>query len=119
MAEGSGQVDFKGLVAGLAASALVVLQQVEALLSPGAASEEGQQGQAISAEERAKRVSEGMSGARQLIDTLAVLEAKTKGNLDAGEQELLQGALAELRLVYVRLSNRPGAGEGAGQRGGK
>ncbi|KPK79924.1 MAG: hypothetical protein AMS25_10965 [Gemmatimonas sp. SM23_52] len=57
-------------------------------------------------EEVQKRVRDGLAGARQLIDTLAVLEEKTRGNLTAEEQELLTTALSELRLRFVSLSNR-------------
>jgi hypothetical protein len=39
--------------------------------------------------------------ARQTIDTLAMLEEKTRGNLDQEEQRLLKSILAELRLRFV------------------
>jgi hypothetical protein len=52
-------------------------------------------------------VPDGLASARQLIDTLAVLEEKTKGNLTGEETELLQGAISELRIRYVSLANRP------------
>ncbi len=44
-------------------------------------------------------------GARQSIDMLAVLEEKTKGNLTAQEQELLQGITFELRMMFLELTN--------------
>jgi hypothetical protein len=44
-------------------------------------------------------------GARQTIDTLAVLNEKTKGNLTASEQSMLQSALFELRMAYLELTN--------------
>jgi hypothetical protein len=108
---GAGKVDFSGLVAGLATSAIAVLSQVEllfqpaAMTAPGAAAEE--QKEPVSTEERRKRISDGLTGVRQLIDTLAVLEDKTKGNLNAEEGELLQSALSELRIRFVSLANRP------------
>jgi hypothetical protein len=40
--------------------------------------------------------------AKHHIDTLAVLEEKTKGNLNAEESQLLDGALYEVRIHYVR-----------------
>lgn len=40
--------------------------------------------------------------ARHTIDTLAMLKEKTKGNLDPDEQRLIDHALTELRLAYVR-----------------
>lgn len=104
------KVDFKGLVAGLATSTVAVLTQVEMLQSGGATAEAPSaesEKEALSPEEARKRVRDGLAGARQLIDTLAVLEEKTKGNLTPDEQELLTTALSELRLRFVSLSNRP------------
>ncbi len=42
--------------------------------------------------------------ARQTIDTLAMLQQKTGGNLDAEEAHLLEGVLYELRLRFVEAS---------------
>jgi len=53
--------------------------------------------------ERAVRVD--LDAARQLIDILGVLSDKTRGNLDAGEAVLLDGALYDLRMKYVELAN--------------
>ncbi len=39
--------------------------------------------------------------ARQTIDTLEMLEAKTRGNLDSEEAKLLESLLYELRMRYV------------------
>lgn len=39
--------------------------------------------------------------ARQTIDTLEVLQVKTRGNLDAQESHLLESLLYELRLRFV------------------
>jgi hypothetical protein len=44
-------------------------------------------------------------GARQTIDTLALLNEKTKGNLTTSEQSMLQSALFELRMAYLELTN--------------
>jgi hypothetical protein len=44
-------------------------------------------------------------GARQTIDTLALLQEKTKGNLTPSEQNMLQSALFELRMAYLELTN--------------
>ena len=44
-------------------------------------------------------------GARQTIDTLALLSEKTKGNLTSKEENLLQNALYELRMAYVEVTN--------------
>ncbi len=40
---------------------------------------------------------------RQTIDTLAMLETKTRGNLDPEEAKLLDGLLYELRMHYVEV----------------
>ena len=39
--------------------------------------------------------------ARNTIDTLEMLEAKTRGNLDAQERELVRSLLYELRMHFV------------------
>lgn len=44
-------------------------------------------------------------GARQTIDTLGVVNEKTKGNLTPSEQNMLQSALFELRMAYLELTN--------------
>lgn len=44
-------------------------------------------------------------GARQSIDMLAVLQEKTKGNLSAQEQSLLQNSLFELRMMFLEITN--------------
>lgn len=44
-------------------------------------------------------------GARQTIDTIALLSEKTKGNLTAKEANFLQNALYELRMAYVEVTN--------------
>jgi hypothetical protein len=42
--------------------------------------------------------------AKYLIDTIDVLREKTKGNLTADEQELLEGILHQLRMAFVATS---------------
>jgi hypothetical protein len=44
-------------------------------------------------------------GARQTIDTLTLLQEKTKGNLTPAEQNFLQNCLYELRMAYVEVTN--------------
>jgi hypothetical protein len=44
-------------------------------------------------------------GARQTIDTLALLRDKTKGNLSSKEETFLQNALYEMRMAYVEVNN--------------
>jgi hypothetical protein len=42
-----------------------------------------------------------LSAAQQLIDIIAMLENKTRGNLDHDEQAMLEAILFELRMKYV------------------
>lgn len=44
-------------------------------------------------------------GARQTIDTLGLLQEKTKGNLSSAESTFLQNCLYELRMAYVEVTN--------------
>jgi hypothetical protein len=46
-----------------------------------------------------------LMGARQTIDLLGVLTEKTKGNLTANEQRLLESALFELRMMFLEITN--------------
>jgi hypothetical protein len=61
-------------------------------------------------------------GARQTIDTLALLAEKTKGNLTSTEEAFLQNSLYEVRMAYVEVTNalsrppQPGAATGTGGR---
>ena len=41
-----------------------------------------------------------------MIDVLAMLQQKTKGNLDAGEAAMLESALFDLRMRYVDLAKK-------------
>ena len=45
--------------------------------------------------------------AKQMIDWLAVLEQKTRGNLSFEESDLLSRVLYELRLAYVEVGRAP------------
>lgn len=44
--------------------------------------------------------------AKQIIDTLGMLQEKTKGNLDPDEDNLMKSVLYDLRLRYVQKSGR-------------
>ena len=44
-------------------------------------------------------------GARQTIDSLAILQEKTKGNLSDREKTLLQNVLFELRMAFIEITN--------------
>ncbi|HEU5400827.1 MAG TPA: DUF1844 domain-containing protein [Terriglobales bacterium] len=43
--------------------------------------------------------------ARQTIDTISILADKTKGNLTAAEETLMQNVLYELRMAYIEVTN--------------
>lgn len=74
-------LDFSTLVLSMASTAMVHLGQVP---SPG--------------DEPAER---DLDSAKQAIDILAILEEKTRGNLDDAEQKLLQSLLYDLRVAFV------------------
>ncbi|MFZ5623944.1 MAG: DUF1844 domain-containing protein [Gemmatimonadota bacterium] len=76
---------FASLVVGLAHQAESALRGE---LPPGAAQQLGAGG--------AREV------ARTLIDTLAMLEEKTRGHLEPDEQQLLTGTLTSLRFAFVK-----------------
>jgi len=44
-------------------------------------------------------------GARQTIDSLTILQEKTKGNLTEREKTLLQNVLFELRMAFIEITN--------------
>ena len=44
--------------------------------------------------------------AKQIIDTLGMLEEKTRGNLDTDEERLLKSVLYDLRLRFVQKSGK-------------
>jgi hypothetical protein len=46
--------------------------------------------------------------ASNTIDTLELLEVKTRGNLDEEERELLESLLYELRMHFVEAGKKPG-----------
>jgi uncharacterized protein DUF1844 len=45
-----------------------------------------------------------LEGAAQMIEILALLEEKTRGNLTAEERQLLEQVLYELRMRFVQAS---------------
>ncbi len=48
-----------------------------------------------------------LSAAQQMIDILALVEEKTRGNLTAEERQLLEQVLFELRLRFVEAQSGP------------
>ena len=55
------------------------------------------------------KVETDLAAARDTIDTLAALEARTAGNLDPEEARVLRQSLAGLRLNYVDELKKSGA----------
>lgn len=53
-----------------------------------------------------------LAAAQQMIDILALLEQKTRGNLTAEERQLLEQLLYELRLRFVEVRNAGGDSAG-------
>ena len=51
-----------------------------------------------------QRAEVNLEGAAQMIDILALLEEKTRGNLTLEEREVLEQVLYELRLRFVDAS---------------
>ena len=76
---------FASLVLGLAQQAESAMQ---GNLPPGA--------EQLGAQANARQI------AQTLIDTLGMLETKTRGQLDPNEQQLLTQALTSLRIRYVQ-----------------
>jgi hypothetical protein len=48
-----------------------------------------------------------LRAAKQTIDILAMLQEKTKKNLEKGERDLIEGVLSEARMRYVKESGKP------------
>ena len=86
MAEGPGTVDmqkalFSNLLIMLSTSAM---QQLGKLVDP-----------------MSGKPTVSLEGAQVAIDTLEMLQVRTKGNLDAGEEKMLKDLLATLQMNYV------------------
>lgn len=95
-------VQFAAFAASVAATAVATLNHVEGLLQPGG--EPAKEGEAApSPEEKAQQLEHGLATASQLIDTLAMLQEKTQGNLTDDERQLLESSLTDLRVAYVRI----------------
>ena len=53
------------------------------------------------------KAEKNLPAARLFIDTLEMLESKTKGNLNSDETKVLHATLTDLRLMYVEESKAP------------
>lgn len=84
--DGDETMDFSSLVISLATQALVMMGEVP---NP-----------------ESRSVNINLDAAKQTIDILALLEEKTKGNLNADEVRLLAEVMTNLRLAYVNKMNK-------------
>jgi hypothetical protein len=57
------------------------------------------------------KAEKNLPAARLFIDTLEMLESKTKGNLNSDETKVLHATLTDLRLMFVEESKPPQAPE--------
>ena len=78
------EMNFSTFAIGLITQALILLGEVPDPSAPGAPAD--------------------LAAAKQLIDILGILQAKTKGNLDEAEAGLLEHALYDLRMKFVQRS---------------
>ena len=83
-AELFGEVTFSTFVMGLTTQALMHLGEI--------------------ADPVSQQVGRDLPAAKQMIDLLGILRDKTKGNLDAAEEQLLGTMLYDLRMRYVEVS---------------
>jgi hypothetical protein len=60
-----------------------------------------------------RSLEKNLDAARDIIDTLAALEARTQGRLEPDEQRVLTQALTDLRMNYVE-ELKKGAGAPSG-----
>ena len=80
------EINFGSFVVGLSTQALVHLGEIP--------------------DPHSRQPAQDLTAAQQLIDIIAMLEQKTRGNLDRDEQSLLEGILFELRMKYVERARR-------------
>jgi hypothetical protein len=76
----------------LSFESLVQSVYMQAIMQLGGGTQEGQQPQV------------DLLGARQSIDMLSILDAKSQGNLNPSEQALIHSAIFELRLAYLEIT---------------
>jgi hypothetical protein len=78
------EVSFSTFIFSLSSSALVHLGEIP---EPGT-----------------QKVQQDLQLAKQIIDTLGMMDEKTRGNLDANEERLLKSVLYDLRMRFVQKS---------------
>ncbi|MBP1715820.1 MAG: hypothetical protein H6Q42_4023, partial [Deltaproteobacteria bacterium] len=76
------EIDFSSFVFSLSTSALLHLGEVPDPVT--------------------RKIEKDLALAKQTIDILGLLQEKTRGNLTADEEKLLENLLADLRWRYVR-----------------
>ena len=59
-----------------------------------------------------RKIETNVEAARDTIDTLAALEARTKGNLEPDEERVLRQVLTELRMNYLEVLKKSGGKPG-------
>lgn len=62
-----------------------------------------QMGLGLVPDPQSKVITQNLPVAKQMIDLIAMLKEKTKGNLGREEQELLDSLLTGLRMTYVKV----------------
>ena len=77
------EISFSSFILGLSTQALMYMGEIPA--APG------------------QPLQTDLAAAQQMIEVLAMLQQKTRGNLDAGEAAMLENALFDLRMRYVEL----------------
>lgn len=85
-AEGLPEISFSAFVISLSTQALMHLGEIANPLSG--------------------KIETDMPVAKQLIDIIGVLRDKTRGNLDSGEEKLMDDVLFDLRMRYVEAVKR-------------
>ena len=90
-------VTFAAFVSSFTTTGAMAIQQIEQASSP----DEGGDGRAIS------DMTPALATFQHLIETLKMLETKTRGNLTDDETKALQAALNDLKFGYVQLKDRP------------
>jgi len=58
-----------------------------------------------------RSLDKNLDAVRDTIDTLAAIEARTRGQLESDEQRVLQQAITDLRLNYVEEMKKAGRSE--------
>jgi hypothetical protein len=115
--ESGGTAAFSGLVAGIFASAMGLLQEIGSLIdgkpAEGAPAADDAASKAGSPEQRAESIRTGLANVGHYIDVLLMLQQKTKGNLTSEEERLLSSALNDLRITFVKLHDRSTATKGS------